>query len=134
MLFCFSLNSANSLHYQDSYQAFGHELLASIYQYPDSTGEDRQEKPSSVLRNLSKFGNLAPLARDRELFRRFMGKDDTLTSDCYLLNPLDVSMLTSALLLLPKFERTLFAMQGLHNGSPVSSFSLTIRFYLFAVR
>ncbi|CBY15568.1 unnamed protein product, partial [Oikopleura dioica] len=73
----FILNPANPTTHYDSFQSFGHELLASSYQYKDSKGILRREKPASALRRLSKFSCLAPLASDRELFRRFMGKDDS---------------------------------------------------------
>ncbi|CBY10861.1 unnamed protein product [Oikopleura dioica] len=107
------LNEKNNL----SLQSFGMQVLTGTRQFVDSHGISRNESPSEVVLRLSKFGNFVPLQAHREIFRKVMGKDQNLTVDDYLLNPVDAGRLGTSLLIMPRYQRDLLILQGVYGGA-----------------
>ncbi|CBY15099.1 unnamed protein product [Oikopleura dioica] len=107
------LNSKNNF----SLQSFGMQALTGTRVYRDSQGALRNESPNEIALRLSRFGNLVPLQAHRDIFRKVMGKDQSLTVNDYLLNPIDAARLGTFLLIMPKYERDLVILQGIYGGS-----------------
>jgi hypothetical protein len=64
------------------------QALTGVREIPDPFGgEPRKETCSSVILRLRNFGNLVPKQEHRSIFRKVMGKDQSLTVDDCLLNP-----------------------------------------------
>jgi len=97
------------------------QALTGTRVYRDSQGALRNESPNEIALRLSRFGNLVPLQAHRDIFRKVMGKDQSLTVNDYLLNPIDAARLGTFLLIMPKYERDLVILQGIYGGSTVSS-------------
>jgi hypothetical protein len=97
------------------------QALNGIHEFPDSHLVPRLETCSAVVLRLSKFGNLVPLHAHRQVFRKVMGKDQSLTVNDYLLNPIDASRIGSMLQIMPKYRRDLLILHGVYGGSTVSN-------------